>query len=73
MAYQSKKETKHFSIRQKTSFILLIVTTVILSALCAFRYMQSRSRLLEELETLSRITIYRMAENLSLPLFDFDM
>lgn len=67
-----EKKYNILSIRHKMSILLVIFSTAILSALAAFNYTCFRSRLAEELDTLSQHTIWRMSENLMLPLFDFD-
>jgi methyl-accepting chemotaxis protein len=62
----------HMSIQQKMSVLLVMLITVILFGLAAYNYTSMRLRLCDELDTLSRITSLRMAENLALPLYDFD-
>ncbi|OQX15793.1 MAG: hypothetical protein BWK80_40700, partial [Desulfobacteraceae bacterium IS3] len=72
MIHPVEKSHRVLSIQHKMSILLVILSTTILSALAAFNYAHSRSRLTEELHTLSQHTIWRMSENLMLPLFDFD-
>ncbi|MEE4359755.1 MAG: methyl-accepting chemotaxis protein [Desulfococcaceae bacterium] len=72
MAVPVEKRQNVLSIQHKMSIVLVILSTAILSVLAAFNYAYFHSRLTEELHTLSQNTVYRISENLMLPLYDFD-
>lgn len=60
------------SIQIKISVMLIVLTTLMLSGFGIYQYLALRSRKITELTTLAEVVKARLAENLTVPLWDYD-
>lgn len=63
---------RRFGIRTRISAILIIQTTLIMTGFAVFSYLETKSKMNNELSHLSEITIDRLAKNLVIPLWELD-